>query len=193
MRRPSRIRCVENASFVVFVLMAVWHVWGLEVRLGWAAVAAVVAGYVAADLVSGLVHWFSDTYFRETTPVIGRMLIHPFREHHRDPSGITRHGMVELTGNSALALAPVMAWGPPDSGVAGVWVLSFAFSLMATNVIHKWAHQERVSRAVAALQRARLILPPEHHARHHAGDHRAAYCITTGWCNWLLDHVLRRG
>jgi len=170
-----------------------WHIWGLEARLEWAAAAALVAGYLAADLVSGLVHWFSDTYFEERTPVIGRLLIQPFREHHRDPAGITRHGAAELTGNSALALLPVMLWGPPESGVLGVWILSFALSLMATNVIHRWAHAGEVNGVVRALQRARLILPPEHHARHHAGDHRSAYCITSGWCDWLLDRVLRRG
>ncbi|RPH48210.1 MAG: hypothetical protein EHM91_04630, partial [Planctomycetota bacterium] len=59
---------------------------------------AVAGGYALADVASGLTHWFCDSFFREDTPCIGRVLIHPFREHHRNPTAMTRHGFLELTG-----------------------------------------------------------------------------------------------
>jgi plasmanylethanolamine desaturase len=55
---------------------------------------AVAAGYLAADLASGLVHWFCDRFFEQDTPLIGRVLIHPFREHHREPRAMVRHGFL---------------------------------------------------------------------------------------------------
>jgi plasmanylethanolamine desaturase len=64
------------------------------------------AGYLLADLLTGLVHWFCDTFFDEATPLIGPGLIAPFREHHRDPLLMTRHGFLELTGSSFRAHAP---------------------------------------------------------------------------------------
>jgi len=42
---------------------------------------------------------------------------------------------------------------------------------------------------VRALQRARLVLPPEHHALHHRESHDRAFCVTSGWLNPLLDGI----
>ena len=39
------------------------------------------------------------------------------------------------------------------------------------------------------LQRAGLILSPEHHAIHHAAPHDRHYCITVGWMNPMLDKL----
>src|SRR5262245_10825667 len=69
---------------------------------------ALAAGYVMADLLTGFVHWFCDTFFEETTPVLGPALIRSFREHHRDPLLMTRHGFLELTGSSFRGLAPLL-------------------------------------------------------------------------------------
>jgi hypothetical protein len=154
---------------------------------------AAIAGYALADVASGLTHWFCDSFFREDTPGIGPLLIFPFREHHRDPAGMTRHGFLELTGNSALALLPLLgavaAFPPPAAANAGV--LAFAFALFATNFFHKWAHSATVPGWVACLQRCRLILRPEAHAVHHRPGNQGAYGVTNGWMNALLDRVLR--
>ena len=41
-----------------------------------------LVGYLLADLLSGTVHWFCDSFFAPDTPLIGRSIIHPFRDHH---------------------------------------------------------------------------------------------------------------
>lgn len=41
------------------------------------APAALLLGYLAADILSGTVHWFCDTFFSEDTPLIGQVLIRP--------------------------------------------------------------------------------------------------------------------
>ncbi len=155
------------------------------------AVLAAVWGYVAADLVSGLVHWFCDRFFEEDSALIGPLLIAPFREHHRDPRGMTRHGFLELTGNSALGLVPVLgaaSWAPLPP-FADAALIAFALAALATNLLHGWAHAERVPAAIAWLQTRRLILGPEAHAQHHAPGHRGAYCVTSGWMNGLADSL----
>jgi hypothetical protein len=59
--------------------------------------------------------------------------------------------------------------------------------VFATNQFHRWAHEDNPARWVRALQRAGLILSPEHHAAHHASPQDKSYCITVGWMNPLLD------
>src|SRR5262249_50219824 len=160
----------------------------------WAALLglAAAAGYAIADVVSGLTHWFCDTFFREDTPCIGPVLIHPFREHHRNPAAMTRHGFLELTGNSCLGVAPLLGlavWRPAAPPVDAA-VRALALALFATNLFHKWAHSESVPAWVAALQRWNLILNPARHHVHHTPPNKGAWCVTNGWMNVLMDRIL---
>ena len=158
-------------------------------RSALAVVLAVVTGYLAADLASGLVHWFCDRFFEEDTPLIGRLLIHPFREHHREPRAMVGHGFLELTGNSCLGLVPVLAvacrW--PATVAGDALVLSFGAGVVLTNLLHSWAHAVDAPAIVRWLQRHRLVLSPAAHAEHHRHGYAGAYCVTTGWMNALTD------
>ena len=71
--------------------------------------------------------------------------------------------------------------------LAAVFALSLTFCVLMTNQVHKWAHQDRPPLIVRLLQRVGLLLTPEHHQRHHTGDHLSHYCITTGWLNPVMD------
>jgi hypothetical protein len=153
--------------------------------------AALALGYLMADLLTGFVHWFCDTFFDETTPVIGAGLIAPFREHHRDPLLMTRHGFLELTGSSFRGLAPVLAVFVWTGETLPVAAQAFAFAIgsgaVATNLLHRWAHEPSPPAVVRILQRTGLVLSPERHARHHAPPYAAAYCVTSGWMNPLCE------
>ena len=200
--RPRWIEAVELVSIVAFA-----GAWGAVLarlavatplpRWSWLLPTALLAGLVAADLASGLVHWFADRYFDPATPVVGPLLIEPFREHHRHPEAMARHGFLELSGNNALATLPlaglVLYAGPPGTGVAlqalHAFVAILALALFATNLFHAWAHHPQPPRLAVRLQRARLVLTPATHARHHRGGHDQSYCVTGGWLNPMLDRL----
>ena len=158
--------------------------------------AAALVGFVAADFVSGFAHWAGDTLCSEQTPIVGRAFVRPFREHHVDPKAITRHDFVETNGNSALVASPVLllvALLIPETTHVGFYVsLAFAFLAwftLCTNQFHKWAHADNAPGWVKGLQRARVILSPEHHGVHHAAPHDTYFCITAGWLNPLLHRI----
>jgi ubiquitin-conjugating enzyme E2 variant len=189
---------LDVASVVAFALLWV----ALAARLVGSADALVLLacftfalpiGYLVADFVSGLVHWFADSFFEENAALIGPLFIEPFREHHRDPAGITRHGFFEITGNNCLVTIPVLAafwlWGERTGPFAVALVLSTALAVFATNPIHRWAHSRKqdLPRSVVWLQQRGLILSAHHHAKHHAGANERAYCVTCGWLNPVLD------
>lgn len=153
-----------------------------------------LAGYLLADLASGTVHWFCDTFFDETTPIIGRRLIQPFRIHHVDPQEITTCSMLEQDASSYMSLIPalwlVRSWAP--LGAAALLAQSALFGLtvgaIGTNLFHKWAHTSDRPAVVRWLQRRRWILSPEAHAVHHR-SYDGGYCVTSGWMNAVLDRV----
>jgi sterol desaturase/sphingolipid hydroxylase (fatty acid hydroxylase superfamily) len=158
------------------------------------ALPGMLAGYLLADLVAGLVHWIADRHFEPDTPWIGPLLIEPFRAHHADPLSITRHDFFEVLGNNALVTLPatlvLCVVSRPESALARFFValgLAGTFAAVATNLFHAWAHAPRPPRLARWLQARRLILTREGHALHHRGDHDRAYCVTSGWLNPLLD------
>lgn len=163
----------------------------------WLALPAFAIGYLCADLMSGTAHWFCDTFFEEETPVIGKVLIQPFRDHHVHPLRITRYRFIEQdTTNFFLMLVPlgVALWlGAPEPGSAGTLfvcsaLLGLATGSFCTNLFHKWAHLQKPPLAVRWLQTSGLILGPERHGRHHR-DHSRGFCVTSGWMNPLLDRL----
>jgi len=164
-----------------------------------AGVVAALLGWLLADLISGVVHLSADELGDERTPLVGRNVIAPFREHHVDPTAMTEHGVVETNGDSALAVLPVLLAGffllgstPSLATFAQhVGLLSFSAAILLTNQIHQWSHARHAPCSVRWLQRHGLILAPAHHAKHHR-RHDRAFCITSGWCNPLLDRLLSR-
>ncbi|MGI8784309.1 MAG: fatty acid desaturase family protein [Acidobacteriota bacterium] len=163
----------------------------------WVVLFALVAGLIASDFFSGLVHWLADTWGSPQTPLLGRNFIDPFRQHHVDQIDITRHDFVETNGNNCLVSLPVLLLACQiglDSGsryalFAVTFMDSVALWVFATNQFHKWAHHPAPPAPVRALQRMGLILNPEHHSVHHASPFAKYYCITTGWMNAPLTAI----
>ncbi len=193
------IRRMEVASIGIFFAVmaaAVYRLWEHVPANPWIMLLAVCSAYLGADLVSGIVHWMGDTWCAPSTPVLGPTLIRPFREHHVDEQAITRHDFVETNGNNCLVSTPVVALAlvvPLHHGWLGVFVAVFlvalVFWVLMTNQFHKWAHLDSPAGLIAFLQRWHLILPPAHHAIHHAAPFNKYYCITVGWLNRPLTAI----
>lgn len=183
--------CATFVLFAIAVARLAPSIDSVGELLGLAAVIAI--GYLVADFATGVVHWLGDTVGDASWPVFGGAFIQPFRHHHVDPIDLTRHDFVELNGNNAIAGLPLLALATlyaPDAPYPCALVIAIVFFAMVTNQIHQWAHAPSPPRWVRALQRARLILSPEHHQRHHTAPFDRAYCITTGWMNPVLDRLL---
>lgn len=195
---PVQQRRLEVLGIALFAVLAVWSLW----RLGSAGAgraglitAAALCGWLAADLLSGLVHWGFDTWGSPRTPWLGPGFIRPFREHHVDPQSITRHDFVETNGASCLVSIPVLlaTASMPLSTTGGQFaqavLLATALGVLLTNQCHKWAHMEpgRVPRLARLAQGLGLILRPEHHLRHHTPPFDTHYCTASGWFNLSLQ------
>jgi hypothetical protein len=164
---------------------------------------AVVSSWFLADAVSGGVHFIADNFGDPNTPVVGSRFIAPFREHHVEPESMLNHGALERNANNALIALPVCVWVPffELEGALGTGLamcsLGLAWWVCITNEIHAWAHCADPPKVVRVLQSAGVFLPPEQHERHHRRARRSTggshYCITSGVCDRILEHLRRLG
>ncbi len=195
------VRRFEVGSIAVYAVTMLWlgsRVSNQLLHSPWLAATALLLSYIAADFVSGLVHWAADTWGTPDWPVIGKALIRPFREHHVDQLAITRHDFIETNGNNCAISIPVavgVALLPQGRELVGnffgaVFTFGMLFFVFLTNQFHKWSHTARPPAIITWLQRWHLILPRDHHRIHHAAPYTKYYCITVGWMNEPL-HRLR--
>ena len=75
MPRPRHVVAIETVAVIAFALLLAPLLQrlaaGPTTPWEWAAMAAgATVGYLAADVASGLVHWFCDRFFEEDTPGI---------------------------------------------------------------------------------------------------------------------------
>lgn len=196
---PFEVLAFLSACVCIGILLYRWYLLGFG---SWFLTPlAVIAGLLAADVTSGFVHWWMDTWGTPETPFFGEMFIRDFRIHHTDQQEMTRHGFFETNGNNAIAallvLVPAVIWtsGRPE---VLAFLISWMLGILFTNQIHKWAHQAQPPIVVTKLQAWHLILPPSLHAKHHAQPYTTYYNITTGWLNFMIERlriypVLERG
>lgn len=155
-------------------------------------------GWLAADFITGLIHWGFDTYGSQTMPFLGRAFIKPFRDHHTDPKEMTTHSLTVTIGNTCIAATPAAAaflyplvFGTPSDTfrLFAFFSALTIFGTVLTNQFHKWAHLDNPSGWIVFLQKSKLILGPKHHHVHHTKPHDTYYCITNGWMDAFLHKI----
>lgn len=200
---PRGLRLLEVGAIALFVVLAAWNVTRLVAKTEWdfllLVLLAAPCGWLAADLLSGLLHWAFDSFGSVSTPLIGKAFIRPFREHHTDPEEMTRHDFIETHGASCLAALPFLVATSfmPLAGWPSIFtqalLLFIALGALATNQCHKWAHMAETATPalVRWAQRWRLVLPREHHRLHHTPPFDSHFCMSCGCLNAPLNAVLR--
>lgn len=143
-------------------------------------------GWLAADFLGGIVHWWEDRAAETRWPVLGRLVVKPNRKHHRSPLAFTRSSF--LSRNLTTTLAAIIA--------SLVWLYACGPSLawaaatiggMIQSQVHFWSHTAAPG-WVRVLQEIGLFQSPRQHGEHHRYETRR-YCVLTNFVNPILDAV----
>jgi plasmanylethanolamine desaturase len=142
---------------------------------------------MAADFITGLIHWTEDTWTAPgTSALLDKWIVFDNIEHHRRPGSI-RNGAYWTTNRvciagaaifiGVLALLHVHAWQP------------YLIAALASqgNQIHMWAHSSDRPRWVRRLQAVGVLQSRAHHGRHHINPYAVRFCAYTDYLNPILD------
>jgi ubiquitin-conjugating enzyme E2 variant len=187
---------VLNAAVLLAGLVSVIGTW-TTASPSWPVIAlAVLAGFYAADLGSGLLHWAFDTWFNENITFLRRMVLQ-VREHHVYPNRIFHisflHDAGTLSWIALIVTGPLVLWALLSGGlIASYAVLAavvFNVLLVTMLAFHKCGHRARQPFWIRLLQKSGLLLSVNHHSQHHQGNHDFNYCLINGWADRTLGRL----
>jgi plasmanylethanolamine desaturase len=195
----TAVVCWASIGSTVTTALGAWLVAHAELMREPAYVAPclILISFYLADIISGVVHWTFDTWFDDSSRFPRAVKI--AREHHSHPSHILGYGFRDYAGFSSfpaivtlgpVAAALVLLPGTSTTRFHIVLVLLVILVCMLfASHAHAMAHRRARSQVVRRLQRAHLLLSPEHHRGHHSGGHDTRYCALFGWANGLCDSM----
>ena len=150
--------------------------------------------YVLADFVNGLIHMMMD-HAEGYTSIIGP-LVAAFHRHHHVPRYHDRPILLVLVAENGmkcwLAVYMVLLVAVLHLLPAPLAFLFLMFSLLSSvaELSHYLCHNS-THPLVRALQRARILLHPEHHRAHHEQDN-THYAFLNGMSDPLLNGIAKR-
>lgn len=152
-----------------------------------ALVGEALLGWLLADFVTGVFHWWEDRFGSEDWPIIGPWVIAPNRLHHSDPLAFTAHGFMVRNGAAivaaALAIVALAVFFGPS-----MWLATLGLGGALANEVHRFAHQPSAAPPwLRVVQQTGLFQSPKAHAAHHRPPQDVNFCVLTDWLNPPLE------
>ncbi len=148
-------------------------------------------GWLLADLLSGLLHWWQDQVLTENNRLFG-WLKPPSILHHAKPLAFMEGGFW-LRNWASWAAAGIV--GLVLFVLAGLspFMVAVMIGIAISTQAHYWAHRPSLAPSVVRmLQKTGILQSAKGHARHHRPPQANSYCILTDWLNPILNKVLWR-
>ena len=206
--KPLYLECDRSqiitcwVGIAIFTAMIVWYAaWLLPAfTMGGMALyllpVTLAIAWFLADLVSGVVHWGTDTWFDE---VLSERVISIAREHHLHPHHIVGYGFRDYVAYSTWPA--LLLLGPPGlimtllcGRSALVFHLMVVVEVIAVTMFfgtyaHRLGHRKSDWAIVRFLQRWHFLIDVRHHNVHHRDNHDIQYCVVNGWANIVCDRI----
>lgn len=143
-----------------------------------------------ADFFTGLFHWLEDTYGTPDIPIVGKYVIAPNIDHHKNPGNLgTQGSFFTRTRISFLLTAPIillfyffghLTWH--------VWVIAGLTAI--GNQVHAFAHGAcKKNKVLKFLHKFKIIQTPKNHAKHHVPPFDKDFCVLTNFVNPILETI----
>jgi ubiquitin-conjugating enzyme E2 variant len=148
-----------------------------------ALAAGTLAGGMAANQISAVLHHALDNYSFEQVPHLAKMA-REFQDHHVDPFAVTKESWALTAYSSAVAVVPIVGAvlalnpGVATSALVGTIALAALMGQEGHKMSHRPAAQVPIAYDVAQL--LGLSITRDDHAIHHVNPHGDHYAMISG-------------
>ncbi len=146
--------------------------------------------WIAADFITGVIHWWEDTYGNPNWPIIGKYVVEPNLIHHKQPTKLLEGSYWNRIDTSFFAVAMIGAilW---FVGLHSWQVIVCLFFCMQGNEIHAMTHRpDRANGKVTLfLQKTGIFQSKKAHRWHHKAPYETNFCIMSDFVNPILNAI----
>jgi len=153
-------------------------------------------GYLLADFMCGILHWFEDTYIEYCLDIpIIRDIAKDNEMHHYFPRSILSYGYMEhMTYSLPISIFSLILLYFIDKTIFvkyPYFIVTFFIFTAGSNIFHRFSHMRDCENndLVKCLQTCGLLCSHEHHSVHHKTS-REKYCVISVYNNYILDAIL---
>jgi len=155
-----------------------------------------IIGFLLADLLTGTVHWFEDSYlgYCNDLPILGT-IAKDNELHHYFPRSILAYSYLEhLTIAMPMTLTAIGLLFVSNRSAFKkyfVCILTFTFFSSIANIMHRFSHMRdcETNSVLKNIQKTGLFCSHDHHSIHHTSHKNEKYCVISEYSNHVLDNV----
>lgn len=155
----------------------------------------VLLGFILADIIAGMFHWFEDTYLDYCIDIPILSEISKDNElHHYFPRSILAYSYIQHMYVSLpiaiLVLGIIYAIYPKWVIKYYVFFGTLAFFSISANIFHRVSHMRpcECHPIIKALQTSGILCSHVHHSVHHKTS-TEKYCVISEYNNYVLDTI----
>lgn len=154
----------------------------------------IILGFLVADILGGIFHWFEDTYldYCIDLPVLGT-ISRDNELHHYFPRSMLAYSYLEhISVTLPIAIIMLLLLWVFSRSVFKYkyFIISLLFFSVITNIIHRFSHMRDCENNsfILFLQKTGIICSHHHHSMHHTKT-TEKYCVISEYNNYILDQI----
>jgi|GEM_PF-743928 len=167
-------------SIFIQIEFFTWCWYALQLFLLWCA----------ADFITGVIHWWEDTYGNPNWKIIGKYVVEPNLVHHKQPHKLLEGSWWSRINTSVIAAA--IFWGILWSiGLFSWQIIVCLLFCTQGNEVHAMSHRpdKATNKFIRFLQRTGIFQSKKIHRWHHKAPYETNFCVMSDFCNPILNRI----
>ncbi len=146
--------------------------------------------WTCADFITGIIHWWEDTYGNPNWPILGKHVVYPNMIHHQHPTQLLEGSYWNRINTSFIGATIVgtLLW------LLGMhaWQMVVCLLFCAQgNEIHAMSHRsdQANGKLILFFQKTGLLQGRKTHRWHHKAPYETNFCVMSEFVNPILNII----
>lgn len=144
------------------------------------------------DFITGIIHWWEDSYANPNWKYLGKSIAVPNIEHHKYPRKFLQGTMIDRIKFSVITAFVVGIFLFFMGGGGLNWQTIFVLIYGSFgNEFHAIAHRtdKENGKIICLFQKLGLMQSRKMHGQHHTSPYEINYCVMTNYLNPFLNYI----